>query len=228
MIDVNLTEFKNLLNLAVAFTNEATFVVNGDRLELLVLDATHVAMARGSIALSSKPEVDSFSVKADQLQKALSTVGETAKMEIKDGILTIKGEKSKARQSLIMPESNALKVPNFNICAHAVIQPSRLKTAFAYGSLTRADHVKIVIDDGHLIVVTGEYPNNAEIDGDEDGEGSAVAGFMLDYIQTIVDLAIKAKSNLTIGMGGDDRPAWFSWGSETAVYSVLVAPRIES
>lgn len=229
MIGVNITDFKNLLNLAGAFSTEATFKVKDkNRLDLLVIDPAHVAMAKGAITLTGEPDVDEFTVDVDKMLKALATTGDNVTIEIKDGLLTLTGDKSKVKVSLLNPEMSNLKEPNFETKCSGSIQPSRLKSAFAYGSLSKADHVVITINEGKLFFETGEYPNVAIIEGDEEGEGTARAGFMLDYIQSIVDLATKAKSLLKVGLGGTDYPAKFSWSGETAVYSVLLAPRIES
>ena len=228
MIGVNITDFKNLLNLAGAFSAEATFKIKDDRMDLSVLDTAHVAMAKGAITITGEPEVDEFTVDVEKMLKALAVTGDNVQMNIADGLLTLTGDKSKVKVSLINPEFSNLKDPKFEVKATGSIQPSRLKTAFAYGTLSKADHIVITVNDGKLFFETGEYPNVATIEGDEDGYGTATAGFMLDYIQSIVDLATKAKSLLKVGLGGTDYPAKFSWTGETAVYSVLLAPRIES
>lgn len=228
MIDVNITDFKNMLNLAGAFSSEATFKVKDKCLILSVLDTAHVAMAKGVMAFTGDAGVDEFTVDVEKMQKALTTTGDDVHMEIGDGLLTLSGGKAKVKISLISSDITNLKEPNFQIKASGKIQPSRLKSAFAYGMLTKADHVVITVNEGKLFFETGEYPNTALIEGDEDGEGTATAGFMLDYVQTIVDLSTKAKSLLKVGLGGTDYPANFSWAGETANYSVLLAPRIES
>ena len=230
MIGVNVTEFKNLLALAGAFTEDATFRKKDNTLELVVIDPAHVAMAKGSIPLTEFPEdMDCFTINVERAQKALSTTGDDVTIDIKNGVMIIKNDKSRAKLSLIATDSKEVREPAFKVSAYAYIQPARVKTAMSYGALSKADYVKILLVKGHLTIETGEYPNSAEIEGDEDGEGDAMAGFMMDYVQTIVDLAIKAKSNLTIGLGGNDFPAKFIWKSgDNSTFSVLLAPRIES
>lgn len=228
MIDVNIEDFKNLLNLAGAFTSEATFNVKEGALEVMVIDDAHVAMAKGSIALTGEPEVDCFTIDVEKAIKALSTTGTDVKLFVKDGVMVLKGEKSKATLSLYATNNNALRTVNFTPVAFATIQPSRLKTSLAFGQYAKTDYVKINIEEGKMGITAGEYPNVVEVEGDEVGTGSAIAGFMMDYVHTISDLSIKAKSNLKISLGGDDYPALFEWGNENAKYSVIVAPRIES
>lgn len=229
MIDVNIEDFKNLLNLAGAFTDEATFNIKEGTLDVLVIDGAHVAMAKGSIKLNNTPEVDSFTVEVEKALKALATTGSDVKMYAQGGTLLFKGDKSKASISLIGSSSgNTLREPNFETTAFATIQPARLKPVLNFGQYAKTDYIKFSIEDGKMSIITGVFPNVAEVDGDENGEGTAMAGFMMDYIQTINDLATKAKSNLKILLMGDDRPARFEWGTDDAKYSALVAPRIES
>lgn len=228
MIDVKIDEFKNLLSLAGAFTSEATFNVKGDRLELMVIDDAHVAMAKGSIALNSTPEVDCFTVDVEKVLKALATTGSDVKISVGEGILALRGDKSRANISLVGSVGKPLREPQFEATASAKIQPSRLKSVLDFGAYSKTDYVKIMIAEGKMSISAGLYPNVAIVDGDEVGEGDAVAGFMADYVATAVKLANTAKSDLTIKLMGDDRPALFEWQGETSNYSVLVAPRIES
>ena len=229
MIDVNIEDFKNLLSMAGAFASEATFIVRDNRLEVMVIDTAHVAMARGSIPLASKPDVDRFTIDIEKAIKAIGTTGSNISIQVGEGVMVLKGEKSKASISLFASSNNDIrKVPNYEVTAYAEIVPSRLKTTLAFGQYAKADYVRIQIEEGVLHISTGVYPNIAEIEGDEVGAGTAMAGFMMDYVHTVADLASKAKCNLKVNLGGDDYPVLFEWGNENAKYSVLVAPRIES
>lgn len=230
MLEINTNDLKNMLNTAAAFSKETTFYVDrtASTLHLRMLDPAHVAMILASAPLASEPDVDYFTVNVEQMIKALSIVGDEVKIKIGNGIVEIKGNKSKVKLSLIADDNKPPRVPDFETVAHAFINPADLKNTLNYGVYNKCDHFHIKIEDGHMTIDTGEYPNIAEIDGSENGEGNARAGFPMEYMLSIVDLAGKCKSTLEVDMIGDDSPAIFKWNGETAQYSVLLAPRIET
>ena len=230
MLGVNTNDLKNMLNTALAFSKETTFYVerNTNTIHLRLLDPAHVAMVIASAPLTSVPDVDYFTVNVEQMLKALGIVGDEVEIEIGGGLVQIKGTKSKVKLPLIANDNNPPRTPSFEVTAHAYINPADLKNTLNYGVYNKCDHFHVKIENGHMTFETGDYPNVAEIDGSEDGEGDAKAGFPMDYMISIVDLAGKCKSTLEVDMIGDDSPAIFKWNGETAQYSVLLAPRIET
>ena len=78
MLDVNINDLKNMLNTALAFSKEVTFYVdkNTDMLHIKMIDPAHVAMIIASAPLTSKPDVDCFTVNVEQMLKALSMTDE--------------------------------------------------------------------------------------------------------------------------------------------------------
>ena len=230
MLDVNINDLKNMLNTALAFSKEVTFYVdkNTDMLHIKMIDPAHVAMIIASAPLTSKPDVDCFTVNVEQMLKALSIVGDEVKIQIADGVVAIKGNKSKVKLPLIATDNKSPKTPDLEVVAYAYINPADLKNTLNYGVYNKCDHFHIRISNGHMTIETGDYPNIAEIEGNEDGDGDALAGYPMDYMLSIVDLAGKCKSRLEVDMMGDDFPAMFKWNGETSSYNVLLAPRIET
>lgn len=228
MLDININDMKNLLSTALTFSKETTFYIKDDTLYLRMLDPAHIAMVVASAPLASTPDVDMFTVNTEQMQKALGIAGDDVKIEIKDGLVHIKGSKSKVKLPLIVSDSHPPKVPDTEIVANAFINPADLKNTLNYAVYNKCDHFYINIEDGHMVIQTGDYPNVAEIDGTENGAGTAKAGYPIEYMVSIVDLAGKCKSQLEVCLMGDDFPAIFKWKGETAQYSVLLAPRIET
>jgi hypothetical protein len=229
MLGINTNDMKNLLNTALAFSKETTFYIKDDTLYLRMLDTAHVAMVIASAPLTSTPDnIDMFTVNVEQMQKALGIVGDDVEIEIKDGLVSIKGSKSKVKLPLIVTDSHPPKVPDIEVVANAFINPADLKNTLNYAIYNKCDHFYINIEDGHMVIQTGDYPSVAEIDGTEDGVGTAKAGYPIEYMASIVDLAGKCKSQLEVCLMGDDFPAIFKWNGETAQYSVLLAPRIET
>ena len=75
MLDININDMKNLLNTALTFSKETTFYIKDDTLYLRMLDPAHIAMIVASAPLTSTPDVDMFTVNAEQMQKALGIAG---------------------------------------------------------------------------------------------------------------------------------------------------------
>lgn len=233
MLKAKLNDWNAILSVLGSVVKEVTITTDGEKASCMAVDPSHVLFVKCSIACEG--QVPTFTVSADQMQKALTAAGgKEPEIEFNQekGILRVIGN-AKVNLPLISYDD---EVTVKDISAQGMYAnpdtvseyaPSELDPLITYGTYSKEQECVFSAKDGKLSITVGSGQKQSEIEcGTVTGNG-AVVKCSLDYM-SLINKHAKSTDKVDVLMPGDSMPILFKWiTGDSAQMVVLLAPWIE-
>ena len=233
MLKAKLNDWNAILSVLGSVVKEVTITTDGEKASCMAVDPSHVLFVKCSMACEG--QVPTFTVSADQMQKALTAAGgKEPEIEFNQdkGILRIVGNAKVNLPLLSYDDEITVK----DISAQDLFAdpdtvseyvPSELDPLIAYGTYSKEGDCEFIAKDGKLSITVGSGQKQSEIEcGSATGNG-AVVKCSLDYM-SLINKHAKSSDKVEVLMPGDAMPILFKWNTgDSAQLTVLLAPWIE-
>lgn len=202
-----------------------------DGLELMCIDPSHVAMAsvRAYLDIATAEDDDEIvNIEIGALNEALSKFAKTDLVDvfIRDGKVTIKGEKSRRTFRLNAPsEAKPLRVPELDLEVSATVPLAEIRKAVKFGG-DISDHYIIKSVGGVLSMTTESDEGCSATYEFGPCKDSVRVMIQSDYMANVIK-ALPTAEEITLEMT-TDHPMRIKASNETVEVMALIAPRIET